>query len=52
MAKKSTYNAKDIEAIKALNSNEISVFGPAGEVIEGSDAHIEFLTHRATHKIP
>tara|TARA_Y100001935_G_C17303222_1_gene510628 strand:- start:1122 stop:1637 length:516 start_codon:yes stop_codon:yes gene_type:complete len=38
------HNAKDIEAIKALNSDEISVFGPAGEVIEGSDAHIEFLT--------
>ena len=38
------HNAKDIEAIKALNSEDLSAFGPAGEVIEGSEAHIEFLT--------
>ncbi len=38
------HNSRDIEGIQALNSDDISVYGPAGEVIEGSESHIEFLT--------
>ena len=37
------HNSRDVEGIQALNSDEISVYGPAGEVIEGNEAHIEFL---------
>ena len=37
------HNSRDIEGIQALNSDEISVYGPAGEVIEGNESHIEFL---------
>jgi len=37
------HNSRDVEGILALNSDEISVNGPAGEVIEGNEAHIEFL---------
>ena len=39
------HNSRDTESIKALNAEEFSAFGPAGEVVEGSDAHIEFLTN-------
>ena len=38
------HNSRDIEDIQALNSDDISVYGPAGEVIEGNESHIEFLT--------
>ncbi|MBT7383807.1 MAG: hypothetical protein HN822_04150 [Cryomorphaceae bacterium] len=38
------HNSRDIEAIKGLNADEFQAFGSAGEVVEGSDAHIEFLT--------
>ena len=38
------HNSRDIEGIQALNSDDISVYGPAGEVIEGGESHIEFLT--------
>ena len=38
------HNSRDIEGIRALNADEFSAFGPAGEVVEGSDAHIAFLT--------
>jgi hypothetical protein len=38
------HNSRDLEAIRALNADEFSAFGSAGEVVEGSDAHIAFLT--------
>ena len=38
------HNSRDADGIRALNANEFSAFGSAGEVVEGSDAHIEFLT--------
>lgn len=38
------HNSRDIEGIISLNADEFSAFGPAGEVVEGSDAHIAFLT--------
>ena len=38
------HNSRDTDGIRALNADEFSAFGPAGEVVEGSDAHIEFLT--------
>lgn len=37
------HNSRDIEGIKNLNADEFSAYGPAGEVVEGSDAHIAFL---------
>ena len=30
--------------LEALNAENFSAYGPAGEVVEGSDAHEEFLT--------
>ena len=38
------HNSRDLESIRALNAVDFSSFGPAGEVVEGTDAHIEFLT--------
>ena len=38
------HNSRDTDAIRALNADEFSAYGSAGEVVEGSDAHIEFLT--------
>ena len=38
------HNSRDTEGIRALNAEEFSAYGPAGEVVEGSDAHIDFLT--------
>jgi hypothetical protein len=38
------HNSRDIEAIKGLNADEFQAFGSAGEVVEGSDAHIAFLS--------
>ena len=38
------HNSRDTEGIRALNAEEFSAYGPAGEVVEGSDAHIVFLT--------
>ena len=37
------HNSRDTEGIRALNAEEFSAYGPAGEVVEGSDAHIDFL---------
>ena len=37
------HNSRDIEGIKNLNADEFSAYGPAGEVVEGTDAHIAFL---------
>ena len=38
------HNSRDVDEIRALNADEFSAYGSAGEVVEGSDAHIEFLT--------
>mgnify|MGYP001175871031 FL=1 len=38
------HNSRDTEGIRELNADGFSAYGPAGEVVEGSDAHIEFLT--------
>ena len=38
------HNSRDTDGIRALNAENFSAYGPAGEVVEGSDAHIEFLT--------
>ena len=38
------HKSRDPDGIRALNADEFSAFGSAGEVVEGSDAHIEFLT--------
>ena len=38
------HNSRDTEGIRALNAEEFSAYGPAGEVVAGSDAHIDFLT--------
>ena len=38
------HNSRDADGIRALNADEFSAYGPAGEVVESSDAHIEFLT--------
>ena len=38
------HNSRDTEGIRALNAEEFSAYGPAGEVVVGSDAHIDFLT--------
>ncbi len=38
------HNSRDTDAIRALNADEFSAYGSAGEVVEGSDAHIEFLS--------
>ena len=39
------HNSRDTESVRALNADDFTAFGPAGEVVEGSDAHIEFLTN-------
>ncbi len=38
------HNSRDTDAIRALNADEFSAYGSTGEVVEGSDAHIEFLS--------
>ncbi len=38
------HNSRDTDAIRALNADEFSAYGSAGEVVEGSDDHIEFLS--------
>jgi len=38
------HNSRDTDAIRTLNADEFSAYGSAGEVVEGSDAHIEFLS--------
>jgi uncharacterized protein YacL (UPF0231 family) len=40
------HNEQDLEAIKSMNADEgFKVYAPNGAVIEGNDAHIEFLTN-------
>lgn len=38
------HNAKDLTAIDALNAEEFKAFGPRGEIIDGKEAHMAFLT--------
>tara|TARA_B100001027_G_scaffold153849_1_gene108083 strand:- start:180 stop:695 length:516 start_codon:yes stop_codon:yes gene_type:complete len=37
------HNDRDYEKISNMNSDEIEVWGPAGQYVEGTQAHIEFL---------
>jgi hypothetical protein len=38
------HNEKDFDAISNLNAEkDFKVYGPTGEVIEGTEAHLEFL---------
>ncbi len=37
------HNAKDIEAIKAMEHEELKIWGPDGTYIEGKDDHAAFL---------
>lgn len=40
------HNDQDLETIKSLNVEEgFKAYAPNGQVIEGSDAHLEFLTN-------
>ena len=40
------HNERDLETIRSLNASEdFKIYSPTGQVIEGSDAHIEFLTN-------
>jgi hypothetical protein len=40
------HNEQDLEAIKSMNADEnFKVYAPNGIVIEGTEAHIEFLTN-------
>ena len=38
------HNEGDLEAIKKLNFDDIKIWGPNGEFIDGSEAHINFLS--------
>ena len=38
------HNEGDLEAIAKLNFDDIKVWGPNGEFIDGSEAHINFLS--------
>ena len=38
------HNSRDMDAIRNLNSDDFSAYGEAGQVVEGSDAHIGFLS--------
>ena len=47
------HNAADLKSIISMNAEEdFKVNGPKGEVIEGSDAHAEFLTKWFTDNSP
>ena len=46
------HNSRDADGIRDLNADEFSAYGPAGEVVESSDAHIEFLTQWFETKNP
>ena len=37
------HNERDIEKIKSLNADDITVWGPSGEFISGTEDHIAFL---------
>ena len=37
------HNDRDYEKLSEMNSDDIEVWGPAGQYIKGNEAHIEFL---------
>jgi len=37
------HNDRDYDKIAQMNSDDIKVWGPAGQYIQGNEAHIEFL---------
>ena len=37
------HNDRDLEAIREMNAENFKAYGPNGEIIDGTDAHIEFL---------
>ena len=37
------HNNQDLDAIKALESEDLKIWGPTGQVVEGKEAHSEFL---------
>lgn len=37
------HNNRDYDKISQMNSDDIEVWGPAGQYIKGNEAHIEFL---------
>jgi hypothetical protein len=40
------HNERDLETIKSLNGDkDFKVYGPDGQLIEGSEAHLEFLAN-------
>lgn len=39
------HNENDLEAIRSFNAEGFKAWGPRGEFIDGSDAHIEFLSN-------
>jgi uncharacterized protein YacL (UPF0231 family) len=39
------HNENDLEAIRSLNADSIKIWGPRGELIKGTNAHIEFLSN-------
>ena len=46
------HNNKDLDAIASLNAEDIKIWGPGGEFIEGSDNHIAFLNDWFTANNP
>ena len=38
------HNSRDLEAIAAMNFDDIKIYAPDGNIIEGSDAHIGFFS--------
>ena len=39
------HNEGDLESITKLNFEDIKIWGPRGEFIDGSEAHLEFLSN-------
>ena len=37
------HNDRDLDAIREMNAENFKAYGPNGEIIDGTDAHIEFL---------
>ena len=47
------HNSRNLDVIKSLNAEEnFEVYGPKGEFIQGSDAHLEFLKNWFTQANP
>lgn len=39
------HNDRNLDVIRAMNAENFKAYGPNGEIIDGTDAHIEFLTN-------